>query len=310
MQLEAVKLNKSFGQKHVLRDVSFGARSGAALGLLGRNGSGKTTTIRIIMDLFPADSGAVTIDGKASKQFLDKIGYLPEERGLYPKRLICEQMAYIGELRGMKPSIARERSQSLLKKLGAEDYYRQKLMTLSKGNQQKIQLAIALLNDPEIVILDEPFSGLDPVNATLLKNLITEVTREGKLVFFSSHQMNYVEEFCDDICILNEGQIVLSGNLRQIKRAYPRNRVLLTPEDGNAARLADRIMAIGNAGEIFAGVSAEADSCVVTLKDERDKNVLFGAIAANNVAIDSFTIIEPTLTEIFVEKAGNIDEEV
>ena len=343
MLLEALNINKSFGQNHVLRDVSFNAKSGAALGLLGRNGSGKTTTIRIIMDLFPADSGGVTIDGKPSKQFLNRIGYLPEERGLYPKRLICEQMAYIGELRGMKPVTARERSLMLLKKLGAEDYYRQKLMTLSKGNQQKIQLAIALLNDPEIVILDEPFSGLDPVNATLLKNLVAEITREGRLVFFSSHQMSYVEEFCDDICILNEGRIVLSGNLKQIKRSYPRNRVLLAPEDGDDAKLAEQIRGIADLDGIFVSVEVgggatpgssgyslhtegsslqnegsspyhsegsstnrpEGGGCIVTLRHESDKSALFGAIAANNIAIDSFSVIEPTLTEIFVEKAGD-----
>jgi len=307
MQLKAEKINKSFGQKHVLKDISFEAKSGSALGLLGRNGSGKTTTIRVIMDLFPADSGSVTIDGKPSKAFLDKIGYLPEERGLYPKRIISEQMAYIGELRGMKPSIVRERSIRLLRKLGAEEYYKRKLMTLSKGNQQKIQLAIALLNDPEIIILDEPFSGLDPVNATLLKNLVSEVTKDGRLVFFSSHQMSYVEEFCDDICIINEGKIVLSGNLKQIKRSYPRNRVVLMPEDGDASSLAEKIKKIGGLSENLTSILQEDNSCIVALKKEEDKHALFAAIAANGIAIDSFAVKEPTLTEIFVEKAGDIE---
>lgn len=310
MQLTVDKINKSFGPKHVLKDISFTAKSGVALGFLGRNGAGKTTTIRIIMDLFPADSGSVTIDGKPSRHFLKKIGYLPEERGLYPKRIIADQMAYIGELRGMKPSAARERSLALLKKLGAEEYYKKKLSTLSKGNQQKIQLAISLINDPEIVILDEPFSGLDPVNATILKNLVREVADEGRMVFFSSHEMSYVEEFCDDICIINDGHIVLIGNLREIKRSYPRNRVSLVPDDGNVPALTNKIRSLPAISDIIVSAEDGNKGSVVTLRDEKDKNKIFNAVLASGVDLDSFQVMEPTLTEIFVEKAGDINEAV
>jgi len=310
MLLQVDSLNKNFGQKHVLKNVSFTVKSGSALGFLGRNGSGKSTTIKIIMDIFPADSGTVTIDGKPIRQFLNKIGYLPEERGLYPKRIIADQMIYFGELRGIKHSIARDRSLALLKKLGAEEYYKKKPSTLSKGNQQKIQLAIALMNDPEIVMLDEPFSGLDPVNAKVLKDLVIELTNEGRIVLFSSHQMNYIEEFCDDICIINDGKIIVSGSLRHIKRTYPRNKVLLVPENDTIETLEKHINETNILREIVAIISKRSNGLELTLKNESDKNVLFRIMAANNIKIDSFAVVEPTLTEIFVEKTGDTNEPV
>ena len=311
MQLTVQDLNKSFGVKHVLKDVSFSAKSGSTLGLLGRNGAGKTTTIRIIMDLFPGDSGTTEIDGKPTKQFLDRIGYLPEERGLYPKRIISEQMAYFGELKGMKPSVAKERAQMLLKKLDAEEYYKKKLSTLSKGNQQKIQLAITLINDPEIIILDEPFSGLDPVNAKVLKDMVTEIANEGRMVFFSSHQMSQVEEFCDDICIINDGKIVLDGNLKKIKRTYPRNRVMLLPENIDDVRVLNAFLNENQAiNGMISDVAEKSDGVVVSLNNENEKNALFGAIASSNINLDSFRVLEPTLEEIFVEKAGAVNEAV
>jgi ABC-2 type transport system ATP-binding protein len=310
MQLIAEGVNKSFGTNHVLKDIAFTANSGVALGLLGRNGSGKTTTIRIIMGMFPADSGTVMIDGAESKKFGNRFGYLPEERGLYPKRVIADQMAYIGELRGMSAADARRRSLLLLEELGAGEYYKKKLDTLSKGNQQKIQLAIALINDPEIIILDEPFSGLDPVNAKTLKDLISGLVKEGKMVIFSSHQMSHVEEFCDDICMINDGRVVLHGNLKQIKKSYTRNRILLVPEDENAEALREKIGAIqGLSGEITE-IKAATRGCAVTLRDEKDKPTLFNALAQSGIDVDSFAVMEPTLEEIFVEKAGEAYEAV
>ncbi len=310
MQLQLEKVNKSFGAHHVLKDVSFTARSGVSMGLLGRNGSGKTTTIRVIMDLFPSDSGTATIDGKPSKQFLSKIGYLPEERGLYPNRLISEQMSYIGELRGMKPADAKARGKMLLEKLEAEEYYKKKLSTLSKGNQQKIQLAIALINDPEIVILDEPFSGLDPVNAKILKSIVLELVKENRLVVFSSHQMGYVEEFCDDVCIINDGKIVLDGNLRQIKKSYPRDRIMLVPENNDPAGLKKKIDLDPNFRAFMTDSVVKGVGCVITLKNENDKNLFFQSMAKADFGIDSLQVCEPTLEEIFVEKAGDVHETV
>lgn len=310
MELTLDKINKSFGKKHVLKDIAFTARSGAAMGFLGRNGSGKTTTIRIIMDIFPADSGTVSIGGRPIREFDGKIGYLPEERGLYPKRLISEQMAYLGELRGMKARDARERGLKLLKRLGAEEYYSQRLDTLSKGNQQKIQLAIALINDPEIIILDEPFSGLDPVNARILKDVVGELVSEGRMVIFSSHQMGYVEEFCDDICLIDDGACVLGGNLRQIKKTYPRNRILLTPENDDFNDFKRRISASNDLQRIIQSMTATDKGFLIALKNAEDKVSLFNTVAQTGVAIDAFQVVEPTLEEIFVEKAGGEYEAV
>ena len=197
MKLELLNIYKSFGEKKVLTDLSFSAESGKAFGILGRNGAGKTTTIRILMDVFPADSGRVLLDGKPIDYTKVGIGYLPEERGLYPKKAIIEQLVYFAELKGMSRKDATRSVDTWLERLGMTEYRNKRLDTLSKGNQQKIQLITALAHDPHIVILDEPFSGLDPVNAMLLKDVVKEQIALGKIVLFSSHQMNYIEEFCD-----------------------------------------------------------------------------------------------------------------
>jgi ABC-2 type transport system ATP-binding protein len=303
------RVNKSFGDKHVLRDIGFTVRSGSTFGLIGRNGSGKTTTIRIIMDLFPADSGTVMVDGVPSGRVSSRFGYLPEERGLYPKRVIADQMAYIGQLRGMTAADARRRSVELLERLEAGEYYKKKLDTLSKGNQQKIQLAIALLNDPEIIILDEPFSGLDPVNARILKDLVTQQAKAGRTVIFSSHQMSQIEEFCDDICMIDAGQVVLSGNLREIKRSYPRNRLLISPGDGDEEVLR-RMLDESDAAALLQSAEHTPRGTLAALRDENDRGRLLSLIVGAGVKIDSFTVVEPTLEEIFVEKAGGNDETV
>ena len=219
MRLEAKNLEKSFGEKRVLRGVSFAAESGRALGLLGRNGAGKTTSIRIVMQVFPPDGGEVLLDGERLHTDRVRIGYLPEERGLYPKKPIFEQLVYFGRLAGLSKKQTVQNAERLLKRLEATQYRDKRLETLSKGNQQKIQLVATLIADPQIVILDEPFSGLDPVNAQLLKDVVRELIAQGKIVLFSSHQMNYIEEFCDDIAILHEGEIALAGALRDIKRS-------------------------------------------------------------------------------------------
>ena len=231
MQLEVRNISKSFGENQVLKDVAFSVPGGQALGLLGRNGAGKTTMIRIIMGVFDADGGNVLLDGKPIDRNRVKIGYLPEERGLYPKKTIGRQLGYLGALKGMTSAETKKATERLLSRLEMSEYLNKKLEVLSKGNQQKIQLAVALLNDPDILILDEPFSGLDPVNAMLLKDVVMEMIEKGKIVLFSSHQMNYVEEFCRDIAILSGGSIVCSGPIRDIKRSYDRLKIiLLSPE--------------------------------------------------------------------------------
>jgi ABC-2 type transport system ATP-binding protein len=262
------------------------------------------------MGLFPADSGTVTVDGSTVLKSGARFGYLPEERGLYPKRVISEQMSYIGQLRGLTAHDARERSKAMLEKLEAAEYYNKKLDTLSKGNQQKIQLAIALISDPEIVILDEPFSGLDPVNARILKDLVQELVRDGRIVIFSSHQMGNVEEFCDDICMIDSGEIVMSGRLRDIKMSYPRDRLLITPEDGDFDGYAQLLRSDAALDGVVARVAASPRGCVVTLRDETRRPDLLAALSRGGRAVASFSVMEPTLEEIFVERAGRADEEV
>ena len=228
MKLEVKNLYKKFGETEILHGISFDVESGKALGLLGRNGAGKTTTIRIIMNVFRANQGEVLLDGKPVEKQQVSIGYLPEERGLYPKKKVGEQIVYLACLRGMKPAQARKNMRRWLERMGVEEYENRKLETLSKGNQQKVQLAQTLVCDPQLIILDEPFSGLDPVNSQILKDVIQEQIQEGKLVVFSSHQMNYVEEFCEEIVLINRGEIVLSGNLRKIKQEFGHNRLVLS----------------------------------------------------------------------------------
>lgn len=304
MTLCVEHIHKSFGAKHVLNDISFQADSGHALGLLGRNGAGKTTTIRILTDIFRADSGRVTLDGAPMDHTKVKIGYLPEERGLYPKIKVGEQMTYIGRLRGMDAKSAAKQARVLLEELEASAYWNQKLDSLSKGNQQKVQLAIAVLHNPDVVILDEPFSGLDPVNAKMLKELINQQVRLGKIVLFSSHQMPYVEEFCQHICILNHGEIVLDGQIKEIKKAYPRNRVAVTPEMPYAT-----FMEAVSRDETWRRIVETADhhdgQVEITLRDAADKQRLFALLAERGTGIDAFNVIEPTLEDIFVEKAGD-----
>lgn len=296
MRLTAENITKSFGAKQVLKGINLGVESGRALGLLGRNGAGKTTMIRIIMQVFPADSGRVLLDGKPLDTNQIKIGYLPEERGLYPKKVILEQLLYFAALRGVSARQAKKDALRLLDRLGMGEYANKKLDTLSKGNQQKIQLIATLICDPQIVILDEPFSGLDPVNAMLLEDLVKECIQQGKIVFFSSHQMNYVEEFCNEIAILNQGKIVLSGNIREIKRGYERNRLLIsTRQAENVRQWASALPA-----ELVTQVGEQEGDLLVTLADVGQKDAFLSALTAQGFDIDGFRVYEPSLNDIFV----------
>ncbi len=296
MRLTAENITKSFGAKQVLKGIDLGVESGRALGLLGRNGAGKTTMIRIIMQVFPADNGRVLLDGKPLDTNQIKIGYLPEERGLYPKKVILEQLLYFAALRGVSARQAKKDALRLLDRLGMGEYANKKLDTLSKGNQQKIQLIATLICDPQIVILDEPFSGLDPVNAMLLEDLVKECIQQGKIVFFSSHQMNYVEEFCNEIAILHQGKIVLSGNIREIKRGYERNRLLIsTRQAENVRQWASALPA-----ELVTQVGEQEGDLLITLSDAGQKDAFLSALTAQGFDIDGFRVYEPSLNDIFV----------
>lgn len=310
MDLELQDINKSFDKNHVLKGVSFTARRGAAFGLLGRNGSGKTTTLRIVMNIFAADSGRVLIGGKDRASAKVSISYLPEERGLYPRRLVSDQMIYFGRLRGLSTSDIKTEAQRMLALLDAEEYWGRRLDTLSKGNQQKIQFAITLLGDPDIIILDEPFSGLDPVNAQTMKSVVADLSSRGKVVVFSSHEMPMVETFCDDICIINKGEVVLRGNLSAIKRTYPRNKVVLLPDlpkegHDDLATFAQSLQGLEGTGDIVLKIDVDRNRVMLHLREEGDKDRLLSALVRSGVSIRSFAVAEPTLEEIFVEKAGD-----
>lgn len=294
MRLELKNIHKSFGTKEVLKGISFSADSGKAFGLLGRNGAGKTTTIRILMDVFSGDAGEIFIDGKAIDYGSVGIGYLPEERGLYPKKKIIDQLVYFACLHGMKRKDAVKAIDYWLDRLEMSEYRGKRLDTLSKGNQQKIQLVTALAHDPQIVILDEPFSGLDPVNAMLLKDVVKEEIAKGKIVLFSSHQMNYIEEFCDSIAILNGGSIVLEGDIHDIKRSYARDRLLVRSEEADAVE-----KALGSCcGRL------ETGELLIQMGAAEEKRDMMKRLAGE-FDIDEIKVYEPSLNDIFVEYAGD-----
>ena len=295
MQLEFDNISKSFGEKKVLQSVSFSAQSGKAFGLLGRNGAGKTTSIRILMGVFNADNGQIKIDGKPIDRKSIQFGYLPEERGLYPKKKIIDQLIFFTELKGLSHLNAVKSVDYWLDRLGMAEYRSKRLDTLSKGNQQKIQLITALAHNPDIIILDEPFSGLDPVNAMLLKDVVKEEIAKDKTVIFSSHQMSQIEEFCDSIAILNNGKIVLEGDLYEIKRNYPRNKLVV-----HSQRIAE-------IQKKYQGqcTRVSENELMITLDSPDDKNAVMKDIT-ESFDIDGIEVFEPSLNDIFVQYAQDI----
>lgn len=293
MTLELKELHKSFGEKQVLKGISFLAQSGKAFGLLGRNGAGKTTTIRILMDVFPADSGEVLINGEKINYNNIGIGYLPEERGLYPKKKIIDQLVYFSQLKGMERDDAVKSIDYWLDRLDMTEHRNKRLDTLSKGNQQKIQLITALAHNPDIIILDEPFSGLDPVNAMLLKDVVKEEIAKEKIVLFSSHQMNYIEEFCDSIAILNGGKAVLKGDLNDIRRNYTRDKLIVQSE-----QIPQIQEELGDCVKEF-----EEGKILIQLSSPDEKKDMMQHLVGQ-YDIDEIRVFEPSLNDIFVEYAG------
>ena len=293
MRLELKNIDKSFGEKQVLKGVSFTAESGKAFGLLGRNGAGKTTSIRILMNVFPANSGEVLVDGAPIDYEKIKIGYLPEERGLYPKKIIIDQLSYFAQLKGMTKKDAVVAVDAWLERLGMTEYRNKRLDTLSKGNQQKIQLVTALAHNPDIVILDEPFSGLDPVNAMLLKDVVKEQIAKGRIVLFSSHQMSYIEEFCDSIAILNAGMVSLHGDLHDIKRNYPRDRLVVSTTKPELIR------------RDFGSACTETENGALLLQmaSPDEKSAVMKRLV-EQYDVDEIKVFEPSLNDIFVQYAG------
>ena len=293
MVLELQDIQKAFGPKQVLKGFSLQAEGGKAFGLLGRNGAGKTTTIRILMDVFPADAGRVLLDGNPIDYGRVRTGYLPEERGLYPKKPIFEQLVYFAMLKGMTRKKAQVAVDRWLLRLEMQEYRNKRLDSLSKGNQQKIQLITALAHDPQIIVLDEPFSGLDPVNALLLKEVVKGEMEKGKIVLFSSHQMNYIEEFCDSILILRDGKAAIQGELSQIKRSYVRDRLVVASRDG------DRILEAhpDRTGRLETGE-------ILFRMDRPEEKRETMEYLIRTFDVDEVKVFEPSLNDIFVEYAG------
>lgn len=303
MKLEVKDVRKKFGENEVLKGINFSVESGKALGLLGRNGAGKTTTIRILMDVFRADSGEILLDGKKFEPSKIKIGYLPEERGLYPKRTVIEQMTYLSRLRGAKRKQAVEDSKRWLERLEVLTYENNLLETLSKGNQQKVQLASTLVSDPDIVILDEPFSGLDPVNSQILQDVVNELIASGKIVIFSSHQMSYVEEFCKDIVIINKGEAVLSGDLMEIKKEFGKNQIVIAGVGLDGEQMREIIL--NHLQELVEITGNVKDSVIVRLRKAVSKKDLLRKLAEiEDFEVEHFEDYKPSLNDIFVAKVG------
>lgn len=302
MKLEVKNVTKSFGGTEVLHGISFNVESGKALGLLGRNGAGKTTTIRIIMDVFHANSGEVLLDGRKFEQRKHQIGYLPEERGLYPKKTVIEQLVYLGRLRGISKAEATANAKKWLTKLEVIEYQNRKLETLSKGNQQKVQLASTLVCNPDIVILDEPFSGLDPVNSRILQNVVKELIADNRIVIFSSHQMSYVEEFCEEIAIINKGEVVLSGNLNDIKRKFGENRLVVSATNMGLDELEGLVK--NSMVGVIEVVGRTKEELIVAGGTDVTRKQIIQMLLSLNVDIEHFESYKPSLNDIFVSQVG------
>lgn len=294
MGLIVKNVNKSFGDKHVVDNISFSLDKPGVFGLLGTNGAGKTTTIRMILGIIKKDSGEITWNGKAVTRGNVNFGYLPEERGLYPKSTIYDQLIYFANLKGLDKMAAEKAVKMWLDKLNLMEYINSPAEKLSKGNQQKVQFITAMLHDPDLIVLDEPFSGLDPVNTEILSKIMKDLVKSGKYIIMSSHQMSVIEEFCSDLVILNRGKTVLSGNLKEIKDSYETNKVLIETTDKIDEILKKLKVDIIEKNDDEYLVSADAD----------DRSKLLKELVKNNIEVKTFKVIKPTLHEIFIEKVG------
>ena len=292
-------IRKVYGTKVAVDDLSLDIEPGTMFGLLGPNGSGKTSTIRMMIGMTVPDSGSVELFGKAfDRTALHRIGYLPEERGLYKKMKVIEQLIFLGQLHGLSEATARKRSLLWCERLQIVEAVEKKTEELSKGMQQKIQFIAALLHEPELIIMDEPFSGLDPVNATLLQDTLVELRREGKAILFSTHRMDQVEKLCDAIAIIYQGRLVLNGTVREVKSRYPRNRVQMVFRGPDRFLRHPGVLEAKN----YAGIAE------ITLRSPEQAQPLLAEAVASGAEITRFEVVEPTLEEIFIETVKGTPE--
>jgi ABC-2 type transport system ATP-binding protein len=294
--IELNKVRKSYDSFVAVDDLSFKIEQGAVFGLLGPNGAGKTSTIRMMIGITAPDSGEINVFGKPfERKCLEKIGYLPEERGLYKKMKVIDQLVFLAELHGMDAGAARTKAVEWCKRLEIAEKLQSKVEELSKGMQQKIQFIAALLHDPEFVIMDEPFYGLDPVNSGLLKDVLLELKKQGKTILFSTHRMDQVEKLCDSICLINKGRTVLQGNLGQVKRQYGKNNVQIEYEgNGDFLKQTQLVGSYNNYGNYVE----------VRLAPGADPQQLLRSVAENSRRVSKFEVMEPSLEEIFIDVVG------
>ncbi len=290
--LDVQHVEKSFENVRAVQDLSFSVQDGQVFGLLGPNGAGKTTTIRMIMDIIRPDKGEITVFGKSNNiQVRDSIGYLPEERGLYKKMKVFDTILFFAEIKGVPRSKSTPLARTWLEKLELEEWQDKKVVDLSRGMQQKLQFICTIIHQPKLIILDEPFTGLDPVNTGLLKDVMLELKQQGTTIIFSTHLMEQVEKLCESICMINKGQNVLYGNLLQVKQKFGQNRIRLS-FDGEAAFLKDTsiVEKYDNYGQYVELTPANGKNSQEILK-----------IAAEQVTVSEFKIAEPSLNEIFIK---------
>ena len=297
MSLILKNVSKTFIGKQAVDGISFSLTKPGVFGLLGTNGAGKTTTIRMLLGIIKKDSGDITWKGNPVDRKNVNFGYLPEERGVYPKTKIFDQLMYFAELKGMNKKEATAEIKKWAKELKVEEYLYMPAEKLSKGNQQKIQFMTAVIHNPELIVLDEPFSGLDPVNTEIIKNIIINLVKSGKYVIMSAHQMSTIEEFCSDILILNKGKTVLQGNLKEIKDTYPANRVEIDTNQDIRNYIKEFNFEIEN------NVN---NNYIIKISDEVKAHELLNKLILGGIKVDKFEIKKPTLNDIFIEKVGNV----
>lgn len=293
--IEVQNISKSFGDTLAVNNVSFNVPKGRIFGLLGPNGAGKTTAIRIINHILIADSGSVTINGyPVSTRTQRMIGYMPEERGLYKKMKVGEQLIYLARLKGLSRAEAQETTRHWLDRFEASDWYHKKVGELSKGMSQKIQFIATIAHEPDIYIFDEPFSGLDPINSEMLKEIVIELRDQGNTILFSTHRMEQVEQMCDEICLFNKGKAVLKGNLREIKQRYGKNTINIEFEGDDSFLDELQDVRINNRSANYAEIRV--------LNGQSMQDIL--KTAMQHAEIYKFERVEPSLTEIFISTVG------
>lgn len=295
--LEIKNLAKTFGEFKAVDDISFTVPEGGIFGLLGRNGAGKTTIIRMLMNIYEPDTGEIIFRGnRVGQAFRDKVGYMPEERGLNPKMKVLDTLLYLAELKGSNVKVAREKAVSYLERFELTDRAGKKIEELSKGNQQKIQFISTILHEPEFIILDEPFSGLDPVNTNLFKDIILDLKREGKAIIFSTHLMDFAEKMCDHIALIHEGRLLLHGALPEIKQRFSQSHVILHYE-GEISFLASRPYVLD--------IQDFGNHSGIEIRDRTDSQQLLQDLINYNVRVKRFDANDISLHDIFLSQTGS-----